>query len=174
MSVLPATSISLKFIASFLIFISSSFNAVFFWNKESRKNKPKFKMTISFKTLYAIFALQLFVGGSIQTAIFLNGKLWSISQIFSRFLDNLRISGTSRYSTVYGLSNVSFCTLIMLMAFFVTDKEAKKFCERKFKLWKERMCVGKNQVHVLAPQRMNTGTSRRGIDANDIFVIDIV
>ena len=62
----------------------------------------------------------------------------------------------------------------MLMAFFVTDKEAKKFCERKFKLWKERMSVRKNQVHVLAPHRMNTGTSRRGIDANDIFVIDIV
>ena len=93
---------------------------------------------------------------------------------FSRFLDNLRISGTSRYSTVYGLSNVSFCTLIMLMAFFVTDKEAKKFCERKFKLWNERMCMRKNQVHVLAPHRMNTGTRRRGVDANDIFVIDIV
>ena len=72
---LAITCISLKFITSFLIFISYPANAVFFWAKKSRKDKPKFKMTISFKTLYAIFALNLFVGGSIQTVIFLNGKL---------------------------------------------------------------------------------------------------
>ena len=160
------TTILLKFIASFLIIVSSLFNVVLFWNNESRNNAPKFKMTISFNTLYAIFALELFVGGSIQTAILLNGKLTHFCHFLK--ISSLLISGPSRYSTVYGVSNGSAGALIMLMAFFVTDKEAKKFCKRKFNLLKERMCVlRRNQVHV-APQRMS-----RIRDANDIFVIDI-
>ena len=118
-------------------------------------------MTISFKILYAIFALQLLVGGSISSFIVHNCKYLPYRTWLKFYL-----LGTSRYSAVYGLINSSMCALIMLSA-FVTDNEAKKFFRRKIKNLQEKMSMKRNQVAAVQFQAF------RGFEANDIYVIDI-
>ena len=113
---LPTTHYTLMILTSAIIIFSSLFNAYYIWKKKSRRNKPKFKMTIrkmfqnikldlqhfllfqickfshnwcniwnhgscSFKKLYLILGVQLFITSSIQIIIFLKGKILELSEI---------------------------------------------------------------------------------------------
>ena len=82
-SVLPATSLSLIFLVGIMIFISSLFNWLYMRKKVLNKDKAKFKMTISFKTLYTIFGVQFLANGIIQTLIFLKGKILIFGNIIN-------------------------------------------------------------------------------------------
>ena len=78
---LPYTAIGLTFTASFMIIFSTLFNTIYFLNKNSAFNRPKFKM-ISFKALYISFAFQLFTIGFVHACTILFGMLNII--LFSR------------------------------------------------------------------------------------------
>ena len=71
---LPALSISLLLIIGLLIFLSSIFNRIYLKKKAYKKNKAKFTITVSFKTLYTIFGVVFLLCGIIQSLIFLKGE----------------------------------------------------------------------------------------------------
>ena len=71
---LPYTAIGLTFTASFMIIFSTLFNTIYFLNKNSAFNRPKFKM-ISFKALYISFAFQLLTIGFVHAYTILFGTV---------------------------------------------------------------------------------------------------
>ena len=73
-SFLPAFGISLGLILGLLIFISSIFNWIYFEKKSYKKDKAKFKITLSFKTLYTIFGVVFLLCGINQSLLFLKGE----------------------------------------------------------------------------------------------------
>lgn len=72
-SILPAFSISLILILGLIIFISSPINWMYIQTKSRKTNKGKFKITVSFKTLYTISGAEFIIGGMIQCLIFYKG-----------------------------------------------------------------------------------------------------
>ena len=74
-SFLPAFGISLILILGLLIFISSLFNRIYLEKKAYKKDKTKFKITLSFKTLYTIFGLVFLLCGINQSLLFLKGEM---------------------------------------------------------------------------------------------------
>ena len=80
-SFLPAFGISLILILGLLIFISSIFNRIYLEKKAYKKDKTKFKITLSFKTLYTIFGLVFLLCGINQSLLFLKGEMdWKVLQ----------------------------------------------------------------------------------------------
>ena len=72
-SLLPAFSISLIVILGLTIFISSPINWMYIQKKSKKTNNGKFKITVSFKTLYTIAGAEFIIGGMIQGLIFYKG-----------------------------------------------------------------------------------------------------
>ena len=48
---------------------------LYFWTKDSKKKKTKFKVPIRFKTLFTAFSLQLLFGGTFQGIIITTGNI---------------------------------------------------------------------------------------------------
>ena len=73
-SLLPAFSICFILILALIIFLSSSFNLMMYIQKRSlKKDKARFKMTMSFKTLFTLSGTEFIIGGLIQGLIYLKG-----------------------------------------------------------------------------------------------------
>ena len=84
---LPAFGISLILVLGFLIFLSSIFNWIYLEKKAYKKDKAKFKITLSFKTLYTIFGVVFLLCGMIQSLLFLKGQgRFNISKFKNLFL----------------------------------------------------------------------------------------
>ena len=82
-SLLPAFSICFILILALIIFLSSSFNLMMYIQKRGlKKDKARFKMTISFKTLFTISGTEFIIGGLIQGLIYLKGIMYSIHPVY--------------------------------------------------------------------------------------------
>ena len=77
---LPTLGISLILTLSLLIILSSTFNRIYLEKKAYKKDKTKFTITVSFKTLYTIFGVVFLLCGIIQSLIFLKGERGGISK----------------------------------------------------------------------------------------------
>ena len=73
-SLLPAFSICFILILALIIFLSSPFNLLYMQKRGLKKDKARFKLTISFTTLYTISGTEFFIGGLIQGLIYLKGR----------------------------------------------------------------------------------------------------
>ena len=48
---------------------------LYFWTKDSREKRAKFKVPIKFKTLFTAFSLQLLFGGTFQGILIRTGNI---------------------------------------------------------------------------------------------------
>ena len=60
------------------------------------------------------------------------------SSILLEFFIDTVILGRSRYDIFYTFYNVNLIAILMLLAFLMTDEEAKKYLSRRYKGLKER------------------------------------
>ena len=72
---LPAFSISFVLILGILIFISSPINWMYIQKNSPIISRGKFKIPVSFKTLYTISGAEFLIGGMIQCLIYVKGIL---------------------------------------------------------------------------------------------------
>ena len=72
-SLLPTFSICFVLILALIIFLSSQFNLLYMQKRGLRKEKARFKLTISFTTLYTVSGTEFLIGGLIQGLIYLKG-----------------------------------------------------------------------------------------------------
>ena len=128
-SLLPTFSICFVLILALIIFLSSQFNLLYMQKRGLRKEKARFKLTISFTTLYTISGTEFFIGGLIQGLIYLKGTNIFLNlktcNVFFVFL------GTSQSDIIYTYYNVTVGQLFMLFCFLLTDNQAKKYAKRK-------------------------------------------
>ena len=81
-SLLPAFSICFILILALIIFLSSPLNLMYIQKRGLKKDKARFKMTISFKTLFTISGTEFIIGGLIQGLIYLKGIMYSIHPVY--------------------------------------------------------------------------------------------
>ena len=79
---LPTLGISLILTLSLLIILSSTFNRIYLEKKAYKQDKTKFKITVSFKTLYTIFGVVFLLCGIVQSLIFLKGERGEILKYY--------------------------------------------------------------------------------------------
>ena len=72
---LPAFSISFVLILGLIIFISYPINWMYIKKNSPKINKGKFKIPLSFKTLYTISGAEFLIAGMIQYLIYVKGKI---------------------------------------------------------------------------------------------------
>ena len=125
-ALLPAFSISFILILGILIFISSPINLMYIQKNSSIIKQGKFKIPVSFKTLYTISGAEFLIGGMIQSLIYVKG----IKNIFF-WINTLIILGSSRYDTLLTFYNITFIQLVMLCCHLFTDQQAKMYARRR-------------------------------------------
>ena len=72
---LPKIGISFILILGLIIFISTPINWMYIQKNSPTISKGKFKIPLSFKTLYTISGAEFIIGGMIQCLIHVKGKL---------------------------------------------------------------------------------------------------
>ena len=113
---------------------------MYFWTKDSKKKKTKFRVPIRFKTLFTAFSLQLLFGGTFQGIIIITGnkQIKNKYDLEVLFKANCKLEATKNINKLIlgtnpllGLLNVSLAAMIMLTTFLVMDEEAIKYLKRK-------------------------------------------
>ena len=171
---LPTLGISLILTLGLLIFLSSIFNRIYLEKKAYKRDKTKFTITVSFKTLYTIFGVVFLLCGIIQSLIFLKGERGRILKYYINNSTVFIFQGTSRYGILYSIYNVTSGAFLMLVCFLLTDEQAKQYTKRKFSSWlesrffkKENLNSGELFVKVKTERR------QKGVQFNDIFIIEV-
>ena len=85
---LPTLGISLILILGLLIILSSIFNRIYLKKKAYKRDKTKFTITVSFKTLYTIFGVVFLLCGIIQSLLFLKGES---ERILKKYFDGSKV-----------------------------------------------------------------------------------
>lgn len=119
-------SVTIKLIASNTIITTTLYNHLFQKKLNGTNRNSKFKKTISFRKFCIIFGIFQFVGGVVGLTILIKGNLEeTIKKIC------FHLAGKSRYDIIYQNFNIIFFMMCFLLAFILTDQDAKSYAVRK-------------------------------------------
>ena len=169
---LPSLGISLILILGLLIILSSIFNRIYLEKKAYKRDKTKFKITVSFKTLYTIFGVVFLLCGTIQCLLFLKGES---ERILKKYFDRSKLFDfLGTYSILYSIYTVTSGAFLMLVCFLLTDQQAKHYSKRKLSSWLQSRFFKKENLNSrelfvkVKPERR-----KPGVQFNDIFIIEV-
>ena len=167
---LPLVSVTIKLIASNTIITTTLYNHLFQKKLNGTNRNSKFKKTISFTKFCIIFGIFQFVGGVVGLTILIKGNLEeTIIKIC------FHLAGKSRYDIIYQNFNIIFFMMCFLLAFILTDQDAKSYAVRKLTNMKNNIFYKdqRTKLFTRVQNQENRAVQYRNNDNNDISIISI-